>query len=184
MQLLTPRLILREYVPTDLDTLLAHHADPRAREFYGPDEASPSSVRELLRAFMTWASEEPRRNWQLAITRRGALDQAIGSCGLRQTGLEHGRADLGVELAPDSWGHGYGIEALTALIDFGFRELALLSIRGETVSANTRVARLVERVGFRFNGSREGPDWMIGRGWTYAEWELERDSWNGARIST
>ncbi len=31
---------------------------------------------------------------------------------------------------------GYGTEAVTAMIEFGFRELDLVSISGETVSAN------------------------------------------------
>jgi RimJ/RimL family protein N-acetyltransferase len=177
VQLTTPRLVLRDYVAADLDALLAYQADPRARAFYGPGEAPLSGMPDLLRTFLGWAREEPRRNWQLAIARREAPHHAIGSGGLRQGGAGAGRADLGLELAPDAWGQGYGAEAASALVDFGFRELGLVTIRGETVSANARVARLLQRLGFRRVGTRAGPDWMIDRGWTYAEWELGRSDW-------
>ncbi len=77
---------------------------------------------------------------------------------------------------------GYGTEAVTAMIEFGFRELELVSISGETVSANAPVARLLGRIGFRFIGTRAGPDWMGDRGWRYADWQLSRSEWRRESI--
>ncbi len=177
MHITTARLELREYVPDDLEALLAYQNDSRTREFYGPDEVLPEQIPELLRTFLSWAAEEPRRNWQLAVALLDEQRSLVGSAGLRQAGMQPGRAELGIDLAPDVWGQGYGTESAMALLDFGFRRLGLASVRGLTASANVRVASLVQRLGFRFTGNRPGPDWMTQRGWTYAEWELLLDDW-------
>jgi RimJ/RimL family protein N-acetyltransferase len=53
--------------------------------------------------------------------------------------------EFGLELAPAYWGrYAYAIEVGRALLDFGFTELDQKAISGSTVSANTRIARLVE----------------------------------------
>ena len=65
MQPITRRLILREYIDADLEALLAYQGDARAREFYGPGDASPHELTDLLRTFIGWATEAARLNWQL-----------------------------------------------------------------------------------------------------------------------
>lgn len=177
MQITTARLLLREYAADDLPALLAYHADPRAREFYGPEEGRPDQICELLETFTTWAGERPRRNYQLVIAPREDPRTLAGSAGLRQIGLEAGRADLGLELHPASWGQGYATEAASALLDFGFGELGLLSVRGLTVSANARVTRLVRRLGFELVGTHAGAVWMRERHWSETEWQLTRERW-------
>ncbi|MBA3257983.1 MAG: GNAT family N-acetyltransferase [Gemmatimonadales bacterium] len=177
MRITTARLLLREYEPGDLTALLACHADPRAREFYGPEEAQPDQVRELLRTFETWASERPRRNYQLAIALGADAAALVGSAGLRQAGLQAGTADLGLELAPGWWGRGFATEAGSALLNFGFGRLGLDTIRGLTISANTRVAALVRRLRFEHVAEHPGAAWMSERGWTETEWRLTRERW-------
>lgn len=116
--------------------------------------------------------ERPRRNYQLAIVRG---DQVIGSCGIRMEGCEPGiaeYAEFGLELAPEHWGCGLASEAARAMLRFGFRDLGVREVRGETVTENTRVQRLVERLGFTRAGTRPGPEWMRERGWSQTEWQL------------
>jgi RimJ/RimL family protein N-acetyltransferase len=45
-----------------------------------------------------------------------------------------------------------------------------------TVTENTRVQRLVERLGFTKAGTRPGPDWMEPRGWSQTEWSLAAET--------
>lgn len=179
MRITTERLELREYAADDLPALLAYQADPRTRDFYGPDEGLPAQMPELLRTFLGWAAEEPRRNWQLAIVLREDARRVVGSCGLRSTGTEPRCGDLGIDLSPELWGRGYGTEAASAMLDFGFGSLGFTHVHGQIVSVNARVEALVGRLGFRFVGSYPGTAWMRERGWTYAEWELAADDWRG-----
>lgn len=172
MRITTDRLDLREYTPGDLPALFAYQADPRTREFYGPDEGRADQLPGLLQTFLDWAAEAPRRNWQLAITLCDDPASVVGSCGLRSAGCQPGCADLGLDLTPDLWGGRYGTEAAIAMLDFGLGSLRLERIRAQTVSGNARVAALVRKLGFRLQGVHPGPRWMSERGWAYANWEL------------
>jgi RimJ/RimL family protein N-acetyltransferase len=150
--------------------------DPRAREFYGPDEGLPE-LPALLETFLAWAAETPRRNWQLAVALREDSATVVGSCGLRRVHEEPDLADLGIDLAPALWGLGYGTEAASAMLDFGFDALGLSAVRGRVVSANRRVEAMIRRLCFRFVGTHSGPAWITTRGWHCAEWELTADAW-------
>jgi RimJ/RimL family protein N-acetyltransferase len=178
MEIVTKRFLLRDFTKEDEPSFLAYHADPRYAEFCAPEEVAPSHTRELLRLFSQWAAERPRRNYQLAIVDRRNSQELIGCCGLRRKGHDSDQAELGIELAPRCWGrYAYAIEVASALIEFGFCDLGLKEIRGVSVSANLRVARLAHRYGFVAVGTRPSPDWMYARGWSQTEWQLTRESW-------
>ncbi|MDN5760452.1 MAG: GNAT family N-acetyltransferase, partial [Tomitella sp.] len=151
---------------------------PRMREYHGPDEASPAHAERLFETFQTWASERPRRNYQLAVVQRRAPFALMGCCGLRGAEHEAGGAELGIEFAPDYWGrYGYAVEVGQALLAFGFGELRFEVITGSTVSANARVARLVEWFGAEVQAIRPGPEWMAARDWKAVEWRIGRERW-------
>ena len=177
MEIVTPRLILREFTPEDLPALLAHHADPRAREFYGPEDLGTDLTRDLVARFIRWAAESPRRNYQLAISRLEDSKELIGSCGVRLEGCEAGTAELGLQLAPEHWGRGFATEAARAILDFGFRELGLQEIHGVTVTENTRIQRLVAKLGFTRMETRPGPGWMRDLGWSETVWKTNAERW-------
>lgn len=181
MEIVTHRLLMREFAEADLAALIAYQADTRYAEFHGPDETSLMRTGELLRMFRRWAIERPRRNYQLAIESVQEPREVVGNCGIRSEGLGPGMAEFGVELAPRWWGHCYASEATHALLEFGFRELGLEEIRGVSVTANVRVARLVRRLGFVAIVTRPGPDWMRAQGWSQTEWQLTRDRWAAHR---
>lgn len=176
MEIVTTRFVLRDFAEPDRPAFLAYQADPRARAFYGPD--APEHAGPLFETFRSWASEQPRLNYQLAIVQQSAPDALVGCCGLRRAGAELGEAELGLELAPAYWGrYGYAIEVGRALLDFGFGELGLTRITGSTVSANDRVQRLAEWFGAEVHAVRAGPAWMVERGWTEVDWRVTRDRW-------
>ena len=174
---MTERLLLREFTNEDAQAFFAYHADPRSAEFYAPEEAAPDHARELLLVFIRWASEQPRRNYQLALAELRTPRELVGCCGLRLEGLGAGTAAFGVELAPDCWGRGYASEAARALLGFGFRELKLAAVRGVSISANVRVAALAQRIGLVEVGMRPGSAWMRARGWNHIEWQVTRERW-------
>ena len=172
MEIATPRLILREFTAGDLPALVAMEADPLYREFYGPHETGPDFTRGLLDRFLAWSAESPRLDYQLAIARREDPDTAIGTCGVRLQGCEPGIAEFGLGIAAGHWGQGFASEAARAILGFAFDNLGLREVRGITVTENTRVQRLVTKLGFTRVETRPGPDWMQERGWSHTEWRL------------
>lgn len=183
MELLTQRFLLRDFVPQDAPAFEAYHADSRSIELYGPEQSEPGHAKELLDLFRTWAIERPRLNYQLAIVRRAGTQTLIGCCGLRSAGSETGRAELGIELAPEYWGrYKYAIEVMRALVEVGFGELGLQEIYGGTVSANYRIARLVKSFGATAV-IRPTPEWMAAKGWSQIEWQVTREQWENGRLT-
>lgn len=177
LQIVTPRLVLRDFTLEDLPAYQAHQEDPRYTEFYGPGETGPHFTRSLVERFIQWAAEAPRRNYQLAAVLREGPGELIGSCGVRLHGCEPGQGEFGLGLAPKHWGRGFATEAAGAILDFGFRELGLQEIRGVTVTENARIQRLVTRLGFTREETIPGPDWMSARGWSQTVWRLRAEEW-------
>ncbi|OQW31212.1 MAG: hypothetical protein A4E19_20500 [Nitrospira sp. SG-bin1] len=83
MQIMTKRILLRDFVEGDVPAFLSYHEDPRALAFYGPQERQPAYGRELLECFTRWAAEHPRRNYQFAIVQRREPRSLIGCGGVR-----------------------------------------------------------------------------------------------------
>ena len=174
MEILTPRLLLREFTPGDLPAFLSYQADPRHTEFYGPEDLDPGLAAGLIERFIAWAAASPRQNYQLAIARRENPTEVIGSCGIRLEGCEPGIGEFGLELAAEHWGRGFASEASQAILRFAFADLGLREVRGVTVTQNTRVQRLVARLGFRKVEIRPGPPWMHDHGWSETVWALSQ----------
>ncbi len=181
MEIVTARLVLRDLTAADAPAFVAYHADPRYIAARGSSEAVPDA-RDLLRRFERWRQEAPRRHYQLGVFERAAAGALLGCAGLRDVDPEAGRAELGIELAPDHWGrYGLAVEIARALLDTGFTDLGLREIRGVSASGNARAARLARWLGAEVSATRQGPDWMQARGWSEVEWLLGRSAWQRAR---
>jgi ribosomal-protein-alanine N-acetyltransferase len=96
--------------------------------------------------FLGWQDEAPRTRFQLAIETR-AEHRLIGNCGVRLAAPGARVADIGYELAPDEWGHGYATEAARAIVAFGFDTLGLHRIAASCVADNAASAHVLEKLG-------------------------------------
>ena len=77
-------------------------------------------------------------------------DTAIGICGLlRREALPD--PDLGFALLPGYRGHGYALEAATAVLEYGFEVLELENICAITNAENADSIRLLDKLGFRYD---------------------------------
>jgi ribosomal-protein-alanine N-acetyltransferase len=61
--------------------------------------------------------------------------------------------EFGYEMADPRWGQGVVSEAAPAVIDHGFTAMSLHSIQAHTIADNHRSVRLLERLGFRLEGT-------------------------------
>lgn len=81
----------------------------------------------------------------------------IGICGLvKREFLDD--VDIGYALLPQYWANGYAYEAASAVMAYGTRELGLKRIVAITASDNHRSARLLERLGLRYERMVAYPD--------------------------
>ncbi len=117
MELQTKRLILREFEAGDWTAVWAYQRDPRYLRYYPWTERSPEDARMFVSRFILQQQQEPRIKFQLAITLKPG-GELIGNCGIRTEDVNAFDADMGYELSPERWGHGYATEAARAILGF------------------------------------------------------------------
>ena len=176
MQITTERLVLREFGEDDWRAVLDYQRDPLYLRYYPWEDRDETAVRNFVDTFRDWQLETPRRRFQLAIVLRedGRL---IGNCGLRRKPENDWEADIGYELSPQCWGHGYATEAAQAMVDFGFSELGLRRISSWCIADNVASARVLERLGFKQEGRLRRNEFFKGRWWDTLLYALLAEEW-------
>lgn len=177
MLLTTERLILRDFVESDWEAVLAYQSDSRYLRFYPWEERTEVGVRAFVQMFIDQQQETPRSKYQLAMILR-ETGRLIGNCGLRRSGSTAYQADLGYELAPEEWGNGYASEAARRMLAFGFDELGLHRIWATCLAENTASARVLEKIGMRQEGRMRQDQWMKGRWWDTLLYSILADEWS------
>ena len=112
---------------------------------------------------MTWQAEDAwyqrsitgnERQAHFTIYERATF-RPIGNTDLRDIDHRHGTAEFGILIGEkDCWGKGYGTEATTLMLDYGFTGLGLHNIMLRVYSMNERAIRAYTRAGFRVIGRR------------------------------
>ncbi len=145
-RLLTPRVLLREWLDADLEPFAELNADPRVAEFLGAPLDRAASDALIDRIVARWASDG-HGLWAVERRDDGAF---LGFVGLAAPSFEAAFTpcvEVGWRLAPAAWGHGYATEAARAALRFGFTDLGLAEIVSFTTVANVRSRAVMERLG-------------------------------------
>lgn len=79
--------------------------------------------------------------------------ELIGICGLTDIDLVNRRAEFSLYLGPEYQGHGLSRPSLFTLFSYGFKELGLKSIWGETFE-NNRAQNVFTSIGMKEDGRR------------------------------
>lgn len=78
--------------------------------------------------------------------------QIIGMMSLMHIDYENRNGEVGYWLGKKYWGQGFAKEALRLILDFGFRKLKLVRIYARVMHPNTASYKLLEKVGFKYEG--------------------------------
>jgi RimJ/RimL family protein N-acetyltransferase len=147
MELSTPRLQLRELTPADDVGLHALDGDAAVTRWLSCDVLTEEESRAYLLGTIVQGEMTPRRVWELAVIER-ASGELIGRVGLKQQ-ADPRDAAIWYVFRRDRWGNGFAQEATRALVDFGFRELALHRVWADIDPENGPSQKLCERLGMR-----------------------------------
>jgi diamine N-acetyltransferase len=100
------------------------------------------------------SKEEHRSMIEFIIYEQATL-RPIGLTELRNINYRDSTADFGILIGEkDCWGKGFGTEATSLMLDYGFTILGLHNVMLGTYSYNERAIRAYERAGFRIIGRR------------------------------
>ncbi|TFY91523.1 N-acetyltransferase [Pseudomonas nabeulensis] len=171
----TQRLYLRELVASDAPAVFAIHSDADSMRWFGADPMIDlAQAQALIETFAHWRTQSnPGTRWGIEL--EGEL---VGSCGLFKWNRGWNSCALAFELAPGARGKGLMGEALRGMLDWGIAYMHLHRVEALVHPHNNASLRLLERLGFKFEGTlREAGCWggqrhdlkvlgLLGREWT------------------
>ncbi len=106
----------------------------------------------------------------------GAL---VGCIGLK-IDRQHDKAELGYWVGKPFWNFGYATEAAQALVDYGFRELALNRVHAAHMARNPSSGRVMEKIGMRLEGTAREDLKKWGRYEDLVSYAILRHDWMNA----
>lgn len=88
--------------------------------------------------------------------------------------FEEAKADIGFTLLPEAMGRGIIQEVTPLILNYGFNELGLDMIEGETAAGNIKSIKLMQSFGFEFSRKQENTNVYSIRGSDYLQNKLNR----------
>lgn len=142
----TDRLLLRDFLPTDVPGVHAYAADEQVCRYmdWGPNTLEQTRV--FVEDTMAAASRPARESFTWAVTAGG---EVLGACSVTITSAEHLRGELGYVLARRFWGRGYATEAAESVLGFAREELGLQRVEATCRPANIASQRVLRRIGMQ-----------------------------------
>jgi RimJ/RimL family protein N-acetyltransferase len=141
----TERLMLRAPTLEDAKLVAALANDKRIAENTRriPHPYSRADAEDFIATANT-----PQGDINFLITTRAGVP--IGACGIATH--DDAAPEIGYWLGVKHWGKGYGTEAVRALIDFSFTELAHDGLSAGARVTNPASRRILEKCGFQWTG--------------------------------
>jgi ribosomal-protein-alanine N-acetyltransferase len=178
-QITTDRMVLRRMRASDEDAVYAYAADPDvARYTSWAPHTSPEETRQFVRRLLDAYLEKRVANWGIELKSERKL---IGTGGFGSWDREHGTGELGYAIGKAYWGQGLMTEAVRAMIDFGFRRMALNRVVIRMDPRNTGSWRVAEKCGCRFEGISRQAIYAKGTFHDLMVWAVLRDDWTRGR---
>jgi len=148
--LLTPSLILRALQLSDLDDLYEYASDPEI-DHYVPWEHYKHSeeARNNLNEFLEEYQKDGLGAWGIE---HRADNKLIGIINTSIPHRTNRRVEMGYTISRAYWGRGFATEAVQAVIQFGFEKMDLVRIEAVVLPDNIASARVLEKVGMKFEG--------------------------------
>ena len=156
MNLTTNRLLLRPWALSDGQNLFTYAQDPLVGPICGwaPHQSVAESIAILEQIFInptTWAiclKDEP--NHAL-----GSISLMLNTPLIRTEFMTAQEAEIGFWLGVPHWGQGYVPEAVAALVDYAFNDLALTALWCGYYAGNQQSAHVQKKAGFTFERTCE-----------------------------
>ena len=140
----TSRLKLRDFQPGDAMQIFKIRSNEQVMD--RPSMQSLEEAEKLVNSTIQGNRDKTSATW--AITLKGE-DILIGYASYWRWLKEHFRAEIGYALIPEYWGKGIMNEALTKVVEFGFKGMGLHSIEANVNPGNAASIKVLEKIKFK-----------------------------------
>jgi len=149
MYVQTARLVLRNFIDSDLESFLAYRNDPEVAKYQGWGLPYPREKGEAFIAFMKERIALKQGGWiQFAIALKDT-DELIGDLGCYIKEDDIRQARIGFTIAAKHWRKGYMSEVTPCLLEYLFEDMDIHRVVADCDVDNVASYRTLEKLGFR-----------------------------------
>jgi RimJ/RimL family protein N-acetyltransferase len=149
VQLVGPRVVLREFRIEDVEDALGVVGDDEVTRWLSFDSRDRGATRTMLAGAIERAQLVPRTEYYLA----AALPEDDRVIGFGRLGLNGVRAaKLGYAIRTSEWRKGYATQVARLLVNYAFHSLSLHRVSAAIGPDNDASTALVKRLGFTYEG--------------------------------
>jgi RimJ/RimL family protein N-acetyltransferase len=154
-RLVTERLVLRGWEPDDAPAALGTYSDTEVSRWLTPAIANVGDLAGMRLLLQQWSADEnrmitPAGRWAVELRQDG---QVIGGATLLPLPPDD-EFEIGWQLRPGAWGHGYATEAGLAMARWAFDQ-GIEQVNALVRPANTRAMATVRRIGMQWVGETD-----------------------------
>ena len=154
-RLVTERLVLRGWAAPDAEAALGAYGDAEVARWLTPAMDKVGDLAAMRLLLQQWVAEDaqmitPAGRWAVELRDTG---QVVGGATLLPLPPDE-EFEIGWQLMPREWGHGYASEAGLALARWAF-EQGIEQVVALVRPANTRAMATVRRIGMELVGETE-----------------------------
>jgi RimJ/RimL family protein N-acetyltransferase len=152
----TERLILRPWQEEDAEAAMSVYGEETVSRWLSPAMGRVPDSNAMRQLLQRWITEEagldsPAGRWAIELREDERL---IGGAVLLPLPPDNVDLEMGWQLAPQAWGHGYAAEAGRAVARWAFTE-GFDEIMAVARVANERAAATARRIGMQWVGETE-----------------------------
>lgn len=146
----TERLLLRQFVESDLENVYRGLSDPDIIKYYGVSYSTIEETKNQMRFFTELEKQGTGIWWAVC-----SLDNQTfyGAGGLNDIIKEHKKAEIGFWLLKEFWGHGIMTEVMPIICQYGFDNLGLNRIEGLVETENLNCKKAMKKLDFKHEGT-------------------------------
>ncbi|WP_433163374.1 GNAT family N-acetyltransferase [Kribbella sp. CA-247076] len=157
LSLQTDRLLIRDWVEDDAEAALEIYGSADVAPWLSPAMDKVSDVPTMRAILRAWIEAQPNfvppaGRW--AVTRRED-GEVVGGLLIRLLPPYEEDLEIGWQLRPSAWGHGYATEASKALMRWAFKEGAIDELFAVARPHNERAIATARRLGMEWVGETD-----------------------------
>lgn len=146
----TERLVLRRLMLNDYRDMYEYSCRPEVTKYLlWHEHENPDQTYGHLDAINQCYKRGEYYDWAVTLADGGKM---IGTCGFTSFDFENGRAEVGYVFNPKYWGMGIATEAVSAVVEFAFKELEANRVEAKFIEGNAASLRVSEKCGMTFEG--------------------------------
>lgn len=152
----TDRLVVRDWTIADAVAALSVYGQPEVARWLVPELHKIEDESQMSALLAQWIAEQDEMDagtgrWAMARREDGAV---VGGLTLLPMPVPESDVEIGYQLSPEHWGHGYATEACDALVRWAFAN-TLPEVFALVRPRNERARATAERLGMEWVGESD-----------------------------